>query len=186
VSGFVFEFHLPDFALRQQERPLTKPHLYQHLGRFSNDAKAPEEGAYFHEAQISLLVFGPDEYFWTANCFVDTYFQSEESIEQYKSRGDDAPTGGAQPVNLPYWDPREYVLTVLARRIEHVTMEWRNIIAEVKRELKVYVSTRFTYGRLTLTTDLANRNAAYSNPATQKVAVLLMRSRSRALTVTTE
>jgi hypothetical protein len=147
LSGFVFEFHLPYFALRYQESPLRKHHLYRHSGRFSKEVEDTENGGYFHEAQISFLMYGPDEYFWTACCIVDVYFQSEESVADYKNGGEDAPTGGARPVKLPYWDPREYFLTALSRRIQQVTTEWRNIIAELERDLKVYVWTPFSRSR---------------------------------------
>lgn len=92
-------------------------------------------------------MYGPDEYFWTACCIVDVYFQSEESVADYKNRGEDAPTGGARPVKLPYWDPREYFLTALSRRIQQATTEWKNIIAELERDLKVYVWTPFSTSR---------------------------------------
>ncbi|KAL5365028.1 hypothetical protein BJX96DRAFT_6504 [Aspergillus floccosus] len=71
-QGFVLEFHIPHFVLRidqearRDERGLRKCRYVQ----ASNASKHRRECIY--EAQMSLIVFGVDEFFWTAYFFVDT------------------------------------------------------------------------------------------------------------------
>lgn len=163
MTGFVFEFHLPYIALKSQKRSLENPHLYRYFGPFSKATNNSREVPYFHEAQISFLVYGPDEFFWTAYCFVDAYFQSAESTKEYMENGEYAPTRGLMPVTLPYWGPREYFLTVLSRRIQQITMEWKNIITELERELKVYASIVKPFSSQRFSKQAFNRNGAFSN-----------------------
>jgi hypothetical protein len=93
-------------------------------------SKSKKEKDYYYEAHISLLVTGVDEWQWTAYFCVDTYFGAEESWEEYPSGnyGYDGPSGGWIWQKYPYWNPREYFLAVLMRRISQATTEWGVLI----------------------------------------------------------
>ena len=95
---------------------------------------------YLHEAQLSLLIAGIDEWFWTAYCLTDTYFGSEESIQFYHDNQLDALSGGEKSLKYPIWNPREYFLSILARRLKQVTKEWGSIVELIESRLRVHVS----------------------------------------------
>jgi hypothetical protein len=85
-----------------------------------------ERKDYYYEGQISLLVCGPDEWRWTSYCLVDTYFGCEDSWQSYLKHNPpmEPATGGSQPLELStLWNPREYFLTVLGRRLRQATSE---------------------------------------------------------------
>jgi len=95
---------------------------------------------YYYDAHISFLITGVDEWCWTAYCCVDTFFGSEQSLDEYLACEDDGPIGGGRSAFFPAWSPREYFLIVLSRRFMQVTQEWGNIIHELNLRLDTYVS----------------------------------------------
>ncbi|KAL9113441.1 MAG: hypothetical protein Q9227_002482 [Pyrenula ochraceoflavens] len=140
------EFHLPYFALRNgprcsDPRRLRKaiPILDVDSGGAATIRNSTTTGTHSHlflyEAQISLLLVGVDEYFWTVYCSVDTFFGSEQDPSWYAHEGQDAPSGAGLPASLPIWTPRGYFLFVLSRRVNQITNEWRNILSVVGMDL---------------------------------------------------
>jgi hypothetical protein len=97
---------------------------------------------FYHEALVSFLVAGVDEWVWTAECYVDTYFGSEPENSTYLEGeyGSDPATGGFTWLRYPVWNPREYFLIVLARRVMQVKSEWSALITEFDNRLLTYVS----------------------------------------------
>jgi len=143
--GFVLEFHLPYLALRpagnrKDDRDRRRRHKLptRDEARMRGAAQRWE----YHEAQISLLLVGPDEWFWTAYCLVDTFFGSEKSVVDYL--GSDPPLdpsgGGTIFVNEPIWSPREYFLKILSARLEQVSQEWSDLGAAIDAQLVDYVT----------------------------------------------
>ena len=133
------EFHLPYYALREAHPPSFDPRRLRRSAKFVSPRSTTGRSEYLHEAQISVLVSGVDEWFWTAYCCVDTYFGSEESIEYYHVRDLDAPTGGLKPNHYPVWNPREYFLLILSRRVRQITREWGNIVDTLDHRLQYLV-----------------------------------------------
>ena len=103
-----------------------------------------QDPEHLYEAEVSVLLTGVDEWFWTAYCCVDTHFGSEESVEHYHERGLDAFTGGEKACQLPIWNPREYYLLVLSIRVRQVTREWSNLIDAIEERLQFHVSIWLT------------------------------------------
>ena len=95
---------------------------------------------YLYEAQISLLVTGVDEWYWTAYCCTEVYFSSEEKMQYYHDHGLDAPSGGERPAHSPVWNPREYFLFILSRRFRQVTKEYQNLVVALEERLEMQVS----------------------------------------------
>jgi hypothetical protein len=128
------EFQLPYLALRsasvkRDTRELRRRHeMLKRPGAATADL-------YYHEAQISFLLTGLDEWHWTAYCCVDTFFGSEQTPDEYITYQDDGPTGGARNDDLPAWNPREYFLIAFSRRMTQVTREWENIISVLSDRL---------------------------------------------------
>ncbi len=135
------EFHLPYYALRKSPKPISDSRALRRSGKFVPSRQILHEYEQIHEAQISLLVAGIDEWYWTAYCCVDRYFGSEETIQFYLDQNLDAPIGGAgRPTEFPVWNPREYFLMVLSRRIRQVTREWSNVVLTLEERLESHVS----------------------------------------------
>ncbi|KAI9875145.1 MAG: hypothetical protein M1830_008824 [Pleopsidium flavum] len=119
--GFAMEFHLPYYALRKSPMLISDSRAL-HL----------------------LLVVGIDEWYWTVYCCVDRYFGSEETIQFYLDQHLDAPIGGAgRPTGFPVWNPREYFLLVLSRRIRQVTREWSNVVITLEERLESHEDSIF-------------------------------------------
>ncbi|KAL2872393.1 uncharacterized protein BJX67DRAFT_376215 [Aspergillus lucknowensis] len=125
ARGFTLEFHLPHYALRKDadqlkdSRRLRKHRLFRLSG---------EEAIY--EAQLSLVVYGVDDFFWAAYFCEDTYFRASNPITEYLQDGDDGPSSGVRRSRFPIWDPRYYFLSILVVRMGQITMEW-TVIMEV-------------------------------------------------------
>jgi hypothetical protein len=156
----VLEFHMPFYALRgadyssdaRDKAPNFMSKTRAHSGKLRASQVLPlefssEEGKlYYHEAQISFLIYGVDEWFWTAYFFEDDYFKfnSKDSREKDWSgpdnRGIDAPIGREHSLKHPVWNPRQYFLIVLSRRTTQITKEWRNLISAFEERMTEYVS----------------------------------------------
>ncbi|KAL4889883.1 hypothetical protein BDV59DRAFT_185683 [Aspergillus ambiguus] len=136
--GFVLEFHLPHFVIRKDhlnsrdERGLRKFRYFHPQGKANVGRKC------IYETQISLLVFGTDDFFWTAYFFVDTYYGGRESVDHYLRQRLDPPSGGYLHLDSPIWDPRYYFLTVFSVRLNQVTMEWTVLVREIEQSLDSY------------------------------------------------
>ncbi len=99
--GFALGFHLPSYALREgPTRQIDARGLRRHAD-FIPDHSTPGISEYLYEAQISVVVTGIDEWFWTAYCCTDTHFGSEETVQYYHKNGLDAPTGGEKSTVYP-------------------------------------------------------------------------------------
>lgn len=142
------EFHLPYFALRRSPSPALDKRFYRQqgrdralrqCGRLPPELEDPNSNEFIYEAQISVLITGIDEWFWTTYCFCDRFFKSEESVQTYHDWKTDAPTGGIRPVKYPVWNPREYFLFILSCRFGQVTKEWDVIVRTLDSRLQFRV-----------------------------------------------
>lgn len=110
------------------------------------DESSDQEHLYYHEAQTSSLSWGPDEWFWTELFLVDVYFGSETNHRTYLESGgpgdgSDPPLGGGGSMKYrPYFDPREYYLLKLDRRIDQVVKEYSALIETFNSRMEHYVS----------------------------------------------
>ena len=147
---FEFQFHMPFFALRKRSpQQIHTDKRFLQGRRLRASRKLPlarnnaQEQDYYHEAHISFLVAGVDEWFWTAYCCVDTYFGSEPENRTYLDGryGSDPATGGSRWLKFPIWNPREYFLFVLARRITQATREWSALIDAFEERMVAHVGS---------------------------------------------
>jgi hypothetical protein len=130
---------LPYYTIRQGVEMKRDIRGIRRSGPFLSLRANTHSNEYLHEAQISFLVVGTDEWWWTAYCLADTFFGSEIEMALYHERQYDAPCGGLQHVYLPAWNPREYFLLVLSRRLTQVTKEWSNIVNTLESRLQYHV-----------------------------------------------
>ena len=133
------EFHFPYYALRESTSSLIDSRGLRRSNEFSGKAPNSRVREYLCEAQISVLVTGIDEWFWTAYCCVDTYFGSEEKVQYYYDEGLDAPSGGERFNRYPLWNPRGYFLYILSRRFRQATKEWTIVVRVLQDRLKFQV-----------------------------------------------
>ncbi|KAJ5711067.1 tumor suppressor protein LOH1CR12 [Penicillium malachiteum] len=119
IRGFTLEFHLPHYALRrddhqlQDSRRIRKHRLFRLSGQ---DA--------IYDVQLSLIVYGVDDFFWTACFCEDVYFRASNPINGYLQDEVDGPSSGLRMTRFPIWDPRYYFLSILVIRMSQITMEW--------------------------------------------------------------
>lgn len=137
--GFALEFHLPYFALRHSATKKIDPRGLRRCADFFPSRIGTDTSDYLYEAQVSVIVVGVDEWFWTAYCWTETHFGSEESVQFYHENQLDAPTGGEKFTYYPVWNPRGYFLLVLSCRMRQVTKEWRNVVDVLKERLHYHV-----------------------------------------------
>jgi hypothetical protein len=107
---------------------------------------AANEGmhAYIHEAQVSIMVTGIDDWVWTAYCFVDVYFKNARHSQRVQQLSNppvrrDPHSCGKHSAEEPKWLPREYFLRSLQARMHQVTDEWENSVSELKKQIEPYV-----------------------------------------------
>ena len=132
---------MPYYALRESIEPSRDTRGLRNCGKLPANLSNPLRPEYIYEAQISVMVNGIDEWFWTAYCCVDTYFGSERGVEAYHDSTVDAATGGERLISQPAWNPREYFLYMLSRRFRQATKEWRRTVGVVEDRLQTHVST---------------------------------------------
>ena len=131
---------MPYYALRESIQPITDHRGLRNCGKLPANLSNPLKPEYIYEAQISVMVTGIDEWFWTAHCCVDTYFGSEQGVEAYHDSTLDAPTGGERLISQPAWNPREYFLYILSRRFRQTMKEWRITVNVIEGRLQIHVS----------------------------------------------
>ncbi|KAF2739823.1 hypothetical protein EJ04DRAFT_425947 [Polyplosphaeria fusca] len=149
--GYFLEFHIPYYAVRSGPTVLDRRKLgskplrtYDELPlkSFSSDG----ETLYFYQAQTSSLCLGPDEWFWTEYFLVDTYFGSERGLHKYfddckYGEGFDPPLGGQGKLTNARYDPREYWLMKVNRRMAQATREWFALVDAFDERMKSYRNT---------------------------------------------
>ncbi|OJD36486.1 transcription factor sef1 [Diplodia corticola] len=115
---------------------------------------------YYYEAQVSFLVSGVDEWFWTSYLFVDTYFGKEEDYNSCYANPDVTtgtdPASGSIQLKHQVWNPREYFLAVLTQRMRQVTGEWTYLINTFEAQMNIYQEDRESCKGFVDGPDLAN------------------------------
>lgn len=104
-----------------------------------------------YEAQISLVICGPDEMHWDAYAFVDRYFDGEDLLEEedfsYDGYQEDPIASDLEndpnlpmiDANFPKWNAREYFLDIVEFRMAQVAKEWESLVRKVELGIKDYV-----------------------------------------------
>ncbi|KPM35948.1 hypothetical protein AK830_g10606 [Neonectria ditissima] len=165
---FQLAFDLPFFALRtapRHRRPFDPREMEDtgtlrrvtdltFLSRRPKGSAPLAEVDCLCEAQTTVLITGLDPWRWVAYCFVDTYFDPEDTRESVDDYHTDVVTDGDgicfQPdplvaaeldANLPILCPREYFLFVLRRRLQDVTYEWHSLTRKMRRRIDAYINS---------------------------------------------
>lgn len=135
---FTMTFHLSYVVLRDG-KTLADPRQLRQSYSMIKSLDGVFDNLFYYDAQISVLVTGTSNQQWNAYCFIDTFFGSEQSAEEYCAQQQDGPSGGARHENQPCWDPREYFLLVLSQRFRQTSREWGNFFTVLMDRLDAYV-----------------------------------------------
>jgi hypothetical protein len=157
---FQMEFHLPFFALRKHPHlnpSHNKPPI--HTTRKWTDisftygetsGSAGQEIYRLHEAQASCVVYGHDEWQWTACAFLDNEYESGDLYdagEVFDGYGEDGEVDGfdEDPIatglhaSEPIWKPRQYFTKALEVNIKEVSQEWSELVHRLEHDIIAYV-----------------------------------------------
>lgn len=124
---------------RRDGQPLRRSEEVIHLGL--DDMSMGDERDYIHEAQVSVMVTGVDDWFWTAYCFVDIYFKEDEHSEKVTTLSSpvnpmDPNSCGKYALDRPTWNPRHYFLSILSCRMEQAKQEWSNTVFQLFSDIE--------------------------------------------------
>ena len=151
------EFHLPYYAWRPLEQDSTndlqlittsrthrirRSQGVKYLHKSHGEKMQTSIQEQIFEAQLSVLVTGIDNRFWTAYSFADVYFKTpdcSETAEYYHQANEDPHSGGKDGPNQVIWDAREFFLRILACRVEQVREEWNNVVSQLLQHIEPYV-----------------------------------------------
>ncbi|KIN05269.1 hypothetical protein OIDMADRAFT_51083 [Oidiodendron maius Zn] len=158
IPIFQIEFHLPFFALRKPPSPDNpRQSTCRKPWRKSKDILLMgEEGLELrdqelyriYEAQVSCVVYGHDEWQWTACAFLDT---EHDSGDLYDDDGIDAeidedPIATGLHPSKPIWRPRQYFAKTFEINIEEVSQEWHQLVYKMEVDIIAYKRAHtFTY-----------------------------------------
>jgi len=140
---FGLEFHIPYYALRRGPRTDDKRQIHGKPLRSCTllplgDQQQRQD--FYYEATNSLLIFGIDEWVWTAYCFVDSYFISNINHREYfeVAHPTDPCLGGSKLMEFPFWNPREYFIAILSRRLRQAAREWVALVNAFEVRMAAY------------------------------------------------
>ena len=119
-----------------------KRRLLRRFGQLPTNLSDPQTLESIYEAQISFLVSGFDEWYWTAYCFIDTFFNNDDVTQFYYDQKVDAAIGGERDIKFPVWNPRQCFLFTLSRRFRQVRKEWSILVDALDSRLNIYVGPK--------------------------------------------
>jgi len=154
-SGFLtfqLDLHLPFFLLTKSTPPEqsvgkvnTKPRRrwidmsFLKMDTSESQNREPKEVWGIHEAQISCVVAGSDDWRWVGYGFVDTEIDGFLTDLSKDDLSFDRIAAGELEANFPIWRPRDYWLRLFEIRIEQVRKEWEYLIHKVDLSVNQYV-----------------------------------------------
>jgi len=157
------EFHLPFFALRklsQSENPSpivcelpTRKFKEIYLSKEGNDVQNNQEKYMLHYAQVSCVVYGHDEWNYTAYAFKDTGHEENDDVD-INSHGENDALVTQEEIDEdplakwpdasrnPIWRPRQYFLKAFEVQLEEPRQEWEKLVHRLDVDIKEYVCLR--------------------------------------------
>jgi hypothetical protein len=160
------EFHLPFFALRKfplqnyshNKRPIHSLRKRTYISLTDGGTSVPggQEIYQLHEAQASCVIYGHDEWQWTACAFLDNAHESGDLYDAGEFSEEDGEDGEAvmgqkvdgfdeDPIatglhaSKPIWRPRQYFAKALEVNIKEVSQEWQELVHKMECDIIAYV-----------------------------------------------
>jgi len=102
------------------------------------------------EGHFSFVIYGISERRWGAYAFDDTEPDEEDLQDKISCGGRHwDPIGSCLEddidAELPIWNPREYFLNVVARRVALGAHYWEGLLRAIERRIKNHVRFQFLY-----------------------------------------
>ncbi|KAH9203329.1 hypothetical protein DL95DRAFT_321621 [Leptodontidium sp. 2 PMI_412] len=157
---FQLDLHLPFFILGKSTPPKhsaekvnTKPRRrwtdlsFLQLDATETQDQDPKEVWGIHEAQISFVVTGTDDWRWVAFCFVDTEIDGVLADSSNTDLCFDQIAAGQLQANFPIWRPRDYWIKIFDTRIEQVRRKWDYLALMLEQGVNQYVRFPITSHR---------------------------------------
>jgi len=136
---------MPSLVIDQRRcldgKPLRQSRRVEYLDQQHHKKSSTGQIDCIYDAQLSVLVTGLDDWFWTAYSFVDTYFKGSshsEGVEHYYENVTDPHSCGTHPPDRPFWLPRDQFLMMLACRIDQIKQEWNNAVLGLLQQIEPY------------------------------------------------
>jgi len=114
-----------------------------------------ETPAFLHEAQISCVVTGSDDWRWVGYCIVEAYFDTvDKGKETVLAYHDDSLNSCEQPDPFTYGvtnindsssNPRQYFLTAFRCRLIQVKREWQRVLDKLDQGIRRYEQVGFPF-----------------------------------------
>ncbi|KAJ9500399.1 hypothetical protein H2202_004194 [Exophiala xenobiotica] len=144
---FQLSLHVPYFAWRSSLEPREDSRLdrsgqpLRHV-RDVSLLNSDGETSFLYEAQISCVVAGIDDWRWVAYCFVDSYFDGENTTQDdgdmfsgYDGFGQYGVIGGPDKARL-------FFLNFLRIRVRLITDEWEEVVRNVEKSFRKFAWVR--------------------------------------------
>jgi hypothetical protein len=114
------------------------------MGERSSESRN-QEVYRIYEAQVSCVVYGYDEWQWTACAFIDTehdsgdLYDSQSDHDVIDEEADEDPIATGLHANKPIWRPRQYFAKTFEINIEEVSQEWHQLVHKMEVDIIAYV-----------------------------------------------
>ncbi|KAK5547608.1 hypothetical protein LTR23_002361 [Exophiala sp. CCFEE 6169] len=141
---FQLSLHLPYYVWRSS----PEPHEDSRLDRSGQPMRhvrdvsllnSAGETSFLYEAQISCVVSGIDEWRWVGYCFVDSYFDGENTTQD---DGDMTYEYHADPDPRNIDTARKFFMKVLRIRVKQITVEWEGVVRNVEKSFRKFARVR--------------------------------------------
>ena len=148
MTMFRMAMHIPYYAWRKtqhcdlrkfENEPLRSTRDVSFLGWDDH-----ERSGFLHEAQVSCVITGLNNYLWTAYCFADIFFEPKKTRESLMSNMNsqglrvDPFRNGKTISDRDFHDPRIYFLAVLRVRLEQIRNEWQQVLQKLEASVRGY------------------------------------------------
>ena len=107
------------------------------------DSSGPENQELYriYEAQVSCVVYGHDEWQWTACAFFDTEHGSGDLYDDdgINAEINEDPIATGLDASKPIWRPRQYFAKAFEINMEEVSQEWHQVVYKMEIDINAYV-----------------------------------------------
>ena len=181
------ELHVPRYALRtylpyQHDLMNNKHRAWTDLTFLIRDFPGFRQEGYLclYEAHVAVAICGTSERRWIGYCFEDTAFDPGSGLDEddfcYESiNADPIASNGVTDANCPFWNPREYFLTILRIRVGQTQEEWVETVQTIEAIIHGYTDGDLSFPRASGPNMTEGENMAKTMEWTQKTLRLIQK-----------
>jgi hypothetical protein len=181
------ELHIPRYALRKylpdQHRDMNGTHrTWRDITFLVRDFPGSQKtgNLCLYEAHTAVAVCGISENRWITYCFEDTAFDTKSELDDsefcYHSMNvDPIASNGVTNANCPFWNPREYFLTILRIRINQAQDEWTGTVQTIEAIIHWYTDGDMSFPKTSGPDMEENEGMVQTIEWTQKTLCLIQK-----------